>query len=74
MRKFEVEWAVHARGTIMVDAKTAADAQFLVDDMGWDDLLAAADRVDWTSTPTEVTKMSACSSPAPERGTTMRRS
>ena len=56
MKKFEVEWAVHARGTIMVDAKTAADAQFLVDDMGWDDLLAAADRMDWTSAPTEVTK------------------
>ena len=56
MKKFEVEWAVHARGTIVVDAESAADAQFLVDDMGWDDLIAAADRVDWTSTPTEATK------------------
>ena len=56
MKKFEVEWAVHARGTIVVDAETDTVAQRYVDDMGWDDLIAAADRVAWTSTPTEVVK------------------
>ena len=56
MKKFEVEWALHARGVEVVHADSREKTELIVDLTDWEELIGNAARADWTSTATEVAK------------------
>lgn len=56
MAKYEVEWSITARGVWELDAVDATDAEELVGMISLERLVNSADRFDYATYPTKVSK------------------